>query len=377
MKVYAIDHIQIAIPPHSEELARVFYGGILGLREIPKPDRLLERGGIWFERDNLKLHLGVVRVASALPNPNFLPAQKAHPGLLVEDLDELVRRCDRSGYAVEIGEGFDRFRQVYVNDPFGNRIEFLEMNDYYKEDLAYIHDVGYGDYAIESAPGILDILAQNRIHTGLIVDLGCGGGLSARAFSQAGYRVLGVDISPAAIAIARQRVPDAKFRVESLFDTEIPTCNAVTSIGECFNYRFDPQSDLQLLVRLFERVYQALAPGGMFIFDIAEPGQLDGKTSKGFTEGKDWIVLVEKEEDRELSTLVRRIVTLRKIGEHYRRDEEVHHLQLYSATYIARVLVIIGFQVEIERSYGRYQLPQAHALAIARKPMQMESSDIE
>jgi hypothetical protein len=59
---------------------------------------------------------------------------------------------------------------------------------------------------------------------------------------------------------------------------------------------------------------------------------LDSKTSKGFTEGEDWIVLVEKEEDRERSTLVRRIVTLRKIGEHYRRDEEVHHLQLYRST---------------------------------------------
>jgi SAM-dependent methyltransferase len=249
------------------------------------------------------------------------------------------------------------------------------MNDYYKEDLAYIHDVGYGDYAIESAPGILNILTQNRIYTGLIVDLGCGSGLSARAFTQAGYQVLGVDISPAAIAIARQRVPDAEFRVESLFNTEIPPCNAVTAIGECFNYRFDPHSNLQMLVRLFDRVYQALAPGGIFIFDIAEPGQLDGKMSKGFTEGDDWIVLVEKEEDRERSTLVRRIVTLRKIGEHYRRNDEVHHLQLYRSTDIAQALVNSGFQVEIAHSYGRYELPKAHAVAISRKPMQTETSE--
>jgi SAM-dependent methyltransferase len=366
MRVYGIDHIQLAIPPDSEDLARMFYGEILGLNEQPKPDRLAQRGGVWFEQGDLKLHLGV--------DSNFCPAHKAHPGLLVEDLDELVRRCARFGYPVEIGEGFDRFRQVYVNDPFGNRIEFLEMNDYYKEDLAYIHDVGYGDYAIESAPGILNILTQNRIHTGLIVDLGCGSGLSARDFTQAGYQVLGVDISPAAIAIARQRVPDAEFRVESLFDTEIPTCNAVTSIGECLNYRFDPQSDLQMLVRVFDRVYRALAPGGIFIFDIAEPGQLDGKTSKGFTKGDDWIVLVEKEEDRERSTLVRRIVTLRKIGADYRRDDEVHHLQLYQATDLDRALVSSGFQVEIVHSYGRYELPKAHAVAIARKPIQTEMS---
>ncbi len=121
MKIYAIDHVQIAIPPHSEDIARGFYGEILGLREIPKSARLLARGGIWFERDNLKLHLGV--------DPNFYPAQKAHPGLLVEDLEELVRRCEQSGYPIEIGEGLDRFCQVYVNDPFGNRIEFLESID--------------------------------------------------------------------------------------------------------------------------------------------------------------------------------------------------------------------------------------------------------
>lgn len=119
MKVYAIDHIQIAIPPNSEDLARVFYGEILGLREIPKPDNLASRGGVWFQQDDLKLHLGV--------DFNFCPAKKAHPGLLVEYLDELVDRCKKSGYAIKISEDFDNYRQVYVTDPFGNRLEFLEL----------------------------------------------------------------------------------------------------------------------------------------------------------------------------------------------------------------------------------------------------------
>jgi catechol 2,3-dioxygenase-like lactoylglutathione lyase family enzyme len=57
---------------------------------------------------------------------NFCPANIAHPGLLVEDLDELVKRCNKSGYAIVCGEGFDNYHQVYVADPFGNRIEFLE-----------------------------------------------------------------------------------------------------------------------------------------------------------------------------------------------------------------------------------------------------------
>jgi SAM-dependent methyltransferase len=243
------------------------------------------------------------------------------------------------------------------------------MKDWYKEDLVYIHDIGYGEYAKESASSILSILAQNNVYTGLIVDLGCGGGLSAQLFSEAGYRVLGVDISPAAISIARTRMPDAEFRVESLFDTKIPACNVVTSIGECLNYLFDTQNDRLMLNRLFDRVYQALAPGGIFIFDIAEQGQLEGKTSKWFTECDDWIVLVEKEEDPEHSILVRRIITLRKMGEYYRRDREVHHLRLYVATDIAKELALIGFQVQIANSYDRYVLPKNHAVLIARKPM--------
>lgn len=120
MKVYGLDHVQLAIPPNSEDLAREFYGEILGLREKPKPEHLIPNGGIWFEQDDLKLHLGVDR--------NFCPAKKAHPGLLVEDLDELVSRCEKSGYSVVSGNGFESYRQVYVTDPFGNRLELMELS---------------------------------------------------------------------------------------------------------------------------------------------------------------------------------------------------------------------------------------------------------
>jgi SAM-dependent methyltransferase len=244
------------------------------------------------------------------------------------------------------------------------------MTQWYKEDLAYIHDVGHSDYALKSAPGILNILAQNQLQEGLIVDLGCGSGLSALEFTKAGYRVLGVDISESLIVIARNRVPDGEFRVESLFKTDIPPCNAVTSIGECLNYLFDADNDRQNLVQFFRRIYGALTEGGVFIFDIAEPGQIvAGNTTKGFTEGKDWIVLVEKEENQENETLIRRIITLRKVGETYRRDDEIHCLRLYKAKDIAEALDRVGFQVQIIGSYGEYKLPKAHAAFIARKPI--------
>jgi catechol 2,3-dioxygenase-like lactoylglutathione lyase family enzyme len=118
MRVCAIEHVQLAMPPNEEESARSFYAGVLGLTEKPKPPRLAERGGVWFEQGDLKTHLGV--------ESDFHPEKKAHPALLVEGLDELVRRCEQAGTPVVWDESFDEFRRAYVNDPFGNRIELME-----------------------------------------------------------------------------------------------------------------------------------------------------------------------------------------------------------------------------------------------------------
>jgi SAM-dependent methyltransferase len=243
------------------------------------------------------------------------------------------------------------------------------VTEYYQEDLAYIHDVGHSDFVLKATPGLLEALARNKIGQGLVVDLGCGSGLWARALTEARYRVLGIDISEAMIGLARSRVPEAEFRVESLFKAEIPPCNAVTSLGECLNYLFDGDNDLGALGQLFRRVYGALAPGGVFVFDVAEPGQVVQEgTSKGFSSGEDWVVLFEKEEDRERGVLTRRITTFRKVGEHYRRAEEAHRQRLYRAVDVARELRRAGFRVRTMRRYGRYPLPRAHAAFLARKP---------
>jgi catechol 2,3-dioxygenase-like lactoylglutathione lyase family enzyme len=119
MKVYAIEHVQLAMPPNGEEAARSFYIGVLGLTEKPKPPRLAARGGVWFEQGDLKIHLGV--------EPDFRPAKKAHPALLVEGLDELISRCEQAGAAAVWDEPLGGFRRAHVNDPFGNRIELMEM----------------------------------------------------------------------------------------------------------------------------------------------------------------------------------------------------------------------------------------------------------
>lgn len=242
------------------------------------------------------------------------------------------------------------------------------MSDYYKSDLAFIHDTGFADFAITAAPGILQCLCQHQIHQGLIVDLGCGSGIWAEQLHRAGYQVLGVDISPAMIDLARNRVPEADFRVDSLFQAEIPTCVAVTSMGECINYLFDPENTKHQITQLFQRIYQALTPGGIFIFDIAEPGQCPPNTTiKHFTEGTDWLVLVEKTEDPETATLTRRIITFRQVGDLYRRNEEIHRQQLYSATELAKELCQIGFEVYTSPKYGDQPLPPVRMALIARK----------
>src|SRR6516165_376478 len=117
--------------------------------------------------------------------------------------------------------------------------------DAYQDDLAHIHDTGFGGFARGSAPGLLSLLRQNGIREGVVVDLGCGSGIWARALADSGYEVVGVDISPAMIALARQRVPEATFHVQSFVEFPIPGCRAVTALGEVFNYLFDPRNSLR------------------------------------------------------------------------------------------------------------------------------------
>jgi SAM-dependent methyltransferase len=241
------------------------------------------------------------------------------------------------------------------------------MTDWYNEDLAYIHDVGFRDYVMKSIPEILEIFKQHHIQAELIVDLGCGSGLSTEILYKAGYSVLGIDISAAMIAIAQARVPTAKFRVASLFTAEIPPCTAVISIGECLSYAFDANSDAALN-SLFQRIYHALAPGGLFIFDVVVPGHVaPGETLKSFTEGEDWIVLVEKQEDPIQQILTRRIITLRQIEGLYRRNDEVHQQRLFDRDALAKALIQNGFQVEICDRYGEFRLPPARIAVIAHK----------
>jgi len=112
-----IDHVQVAIPAGGEEQARTFYGGALGLREIPKPEALRARGGLWYRSGAQELHLGV--------ETSFAPQRKAHPALRVDDLPALRQRLATAGVAIHDDTPIPGWERCYAFDPFGNKIEFV------------------------------------------------------------------------------------------------------------------------------------------------------------------------------------------------------------------------------------------------------------
>lgn len=120
------------------------------------------------------------------------------------------------------------------------------MASVYRQDLAYIHDVGFGGFAADAAPGILRILGRYDLKSGLVVDLGCGSGILAKVLVRSGYRVMGVDASTDMIRLARQRVPEGEFVKRSLHTVALPACAAVTAIGESLNYRSASNSQGQV-----------------------------------------------------------------------------------------------------------------------------------
>lgn len=238
----------------------------------------------------------------------------------------------------------------------------------YADDLAYIHDVGHGEFARRAAPGLLNILREFAGERGRVVDLGCGSGIWAAELIRAGYPVTGVDLSSAMLAIARRRAPRATFLQASFLNAPLPECIAVTAISEVFNYLFDGRNGPRELVRLFARIHRALLPGGVLVFDVLAPGCVKGDLPiRRFRTGDDWAVLVEIEENKAARRLSRRITSFRKVGRWYRRGEEVHHCRLFEPAELLGRLREIGFRAARVRGYGQLRFSGSHFGVVARK----------
>jgi catechol 2,3-dioxygenase-like lactoylglutathione lyase family enzyme len=118
MNVVGIDHVQLAIPPGGEAEARRFYGDVMGFPEVPKPEAMRARGGMWFVAGPIQIHLGI--------EDGMRASAKVHPALLVADLDACVRELVAAGCEWRVADDLPGVRRGHTKDPFGNRIELIE-----------------------------------------------------------------------------------------------------------------------------------------------------------------------------------------------------------------------------------------------------------
>jgi catechol 2,3-dioxygenase-like lactoylglutathione lyase family enzyme len=120
-QILGLHHVQIAAPPGCEDEARRFFGELLGLEELPKPESLAGRGGVWFRAGAQELHVGV--------EAGFSPARKAHPAFAVADVAALRARLEAAGVATEDAPPIPGLARFYVADPWGNRVELTAPTD--------------------------------------------------------------------------------------------------------------------------------------------------------------------------------------------------------------------------------------------------------
>jgi SAM-dependent methyltransferase len=240
----------------------------------------------------------------------------------------------------------------------------------YREDLAYVHHQGFSGFALETAPGILKILRGCGIDSGKVVELGCGTGVLARQLGFAGFEVFGIDASAEMLDLARATAPSATFKRESIVGARLPRTAAIICTGEVISFAFEADRTGIRLQRLLLRIWNALKPGGVFLFDFSTRGRTPaGMDKKSHWIGEDWAVLVETGvSDEEADVLARRLTTFRKIDGAYRRSFEEHRLRLYRPSELQATLASLGFVVQSLSGYGQWRFRSGHAGLLARKP---------
>ena len=227
---------------------------------------------------------------------------------------------------------------------------------YYRADLAYVHDRGFGFHADNCAPGLLALLEPVRAKRGLVLEIGCGSGLLTKYLVDAGHRVIATDASPAMLDLTRAAVPGAE-RVETLVlpDDPVPAADAVVGIGHALNYLPDTESVRRALVRLAG----ALRPRGLFALDLCDlewGAARTGAVAQGRV-GDDWAIVTRFSQptperfDREMTTFVR------QPDGSYRRDDEVHRNVLIDTATVPALLREHGLTATVGTSFADDERP--------------------
>ncbi len=248
----------------------------------------------------------------------------------------------------------------------------MDHDGFYGAQQAAIHHDRFGDLSHDAARLLAGILVGHGLIEGTVTDLGCGSGILARVMSDLGYDVLGVDLSPDMLALAQENAPRARFRNESLVDAAIPPSVAVSAIGEALNYATDPRAGLTATTDVAQRVFDALAPGGVFLFDVATPGRNLGlEVRERIHDHDDWTLMMRATEtDNRLDRRIT-IFSLEPDG-HWSRIDEHHVVHLYAPDELRSALEHIGFEVEMRDKYGEdrgYSTPpEGWTVVVATKP---------
>jgi len=237
----------------------------------------------------------------------------------------------------------------------------------YEEDLARIHDEGFTRFVRESMPGLERVLVERGIVGGTALDLGCGSGVWLARLIELGYEGVGVDVSPAMLRIARERAPGARLIEGSVFDVELPVCDAVTAISECFNYLGNNADADESLGALLGKIHRALRPGGVLIFDLALRGRVGAAGLHKHVVTDDWAIMVDSAEPEAGAALERRMTTFYKASEGYRRLDETHRLRLYEAEEIESAVRGAGFAIERVETYGAEVFGPGYGAFVATK----------
>jgi len=226
----------------------------------------------------------------------------------------------------------------------------------YQQDLAYIQAAAYGGQARGAAPEVVRRLRNAAIAVRRVVEVGCGAGPLTEALTAAGFEVTGIDPSADLLAIARTVAPAARLVSASIYDAEIPACEAIVALGEPLTYH-DADADAERRIGgFFRRASKVLPRGGLLIFDVIEDGgpSLEGRS---WNLGEDWAVLVETTEDPASQSLTRNIETFRRLGATYRRGREAHRVHLFDTGSLCHELAACGFETQTSRAYGAQVLP--------------------
>ena len=229
------------------------------------------------------------------------------------------------------------------------------MEELYKQDLAYIQAAAFGALAQGAAPEIIRLLKCAPVPIRRVVDVGCGAGPLSAALVEAGFDVTGIDVSAELLAIARTANQKAHFIHGSVYETQIPACEAIVALGEPLTYHAEGANADLLVEGFFHAASGVLPAGGMLIFDVIELGA-PSLAGRYWNSGKDWAVLAETEEDQGSRTLVRNIETFRRVDQYYRRGREVHRVRLFDTATLRNQLAACGFSTETAQDYGTQKL---------------------